>query len=132
MAQASLERVNKTYGRDFALTYGSGETEWFSALPLGYLLAAPEKAALKRLQAALSAKELVPGNTVALRVKARLKGGFLFDYVPSAVRFSPPYLVWNAGLGTLESVPGAESGNIKIRGGVDKITFSTKITLKKQ
>ena len=71
-------------------------------------------------------------DDLALRVKARLKGGFLFDYVPSAVRFSPPYLVWNAGLGTLESVPGAESGSIKIRGGVDKITFSTKITLKKQ
>lgn len=132
VAQASLERANKTYGRDFALAYGAGETDWFGALPLGYLLTAPEKAALKRLQAALSAKELVPGNAVALRVKARLKGGFVFDYVPPAVRFSPPYLVWNAGLGSLESVPGAESGSIKIRGGVDKITFSTKITLKKQ
>lgn len=132
VAQASLERNKKAYGRDFALSYRGDNKDWFSALPLGYLFSAPNKAALKRLEARVSDAKLTPGGAVALRVKARLKGGFLFDYVPPVVRFSPPYLTWNAGLGTLEMLPGAESGSVKIQGGVDKITFSTKITLKKQ
>ena len=130
--QSSLEKLNKTYGRDFALLYGGAEKEWFSALPIRYLLASPDKASLKRLKVSVPAVQLVPGVSVPLRVKALLKGGFGFDYVPSAVRMSPPYLEWNADTGTLKILPGAEAGSVKIQGGVDKITFSTKITLKKQ
>ncbi len=131
-AQGYLERAGLSYGEGFVFQYAAEPAGWFDALPLDYFLAPRQDILLRRLTASVEEKTLpLEGQKgVSLRVTAQLKNGKTFAYVPLSLRMSPPYLSWDAVSGGLRVVAGAEAGRVKIRGGVDKIEFSTKINLK--
>ena len=130
--QQALEENGWEYGSDFALLQNTKNNIW-DLLKKDYLLAAKEDLALVFLKGKLaaSALSLSGRESVGLKVTARLKNATAFDYVPSSLRMSPPFLVWNPSLGALSALPGAETGSVKIhfvRGNAD---FSVKLRLKK-
>ena len=130
--QAELEQAGLTYGPDFAMSYTDPAHNGLQAVDFTYLSAPKEQLALKRLDAFTQKDVLLlqVGEKTGLRVGAQLKNKYWFTYIPQQVRFSPPYLTWDAAQGTLKVVPGAQQGTVKIRSGVDKPKFSTKIKLK--
>ncbi len=132
-AQQALEAAGFTYGPDFALRYAQPQQEGFSAIDFDYLTTSSAKSAVKRLEAFTQASQLPlqPNMTTGLRVVAWLKNGQWYDYIPETLKFSPPYLAWDATQGMIRILPGAAAGTVKIRSAVDKSPFSIKIKLKK-
>lgn len=133
LAQMMFEMAGKQYGPDFALRYYTQEGEDWSVFNPAYLWAPAGEVQLQSVRVALSARKLAlkDDGVVSLRAWALLANGDLFHYVPVQLRFSPPYLRWNPLLGTLRVIPGAAAGTVRVRSGVDKPAFSTKIKLKK-
>lgn len=130
--QQTLEDMHKTYGPDFVTALGGAE-DLTSALDLDYLFAPSEELSVKKLKAQTSAAKisLASAKKAKLSVTARLKNGREYDYIPLSLRISPPYLSWDAALGELSVISGAEAAAVKMSGFVDKKKFSAKIRLKK-
>lgn len=130
--QARLENVGLTYGTNFVLREGE-PANLFEELPMAYWLAPAEKVALRRVRAAVTPARLVLSGGVAhLQATAQLANGRVYDFYPSVLRMSPPYLDYNAPAGTLSVISGAEPATVKISGGAGKTAYRTKIRLKKQ
>lgn len=132
-AQERLENAGLTYGPHFAMHYAKPNQNLLQALNFNYLNTLADQLEIMRLDAFTQKDSLLAtgGAFTKLRVAAQLKNKYWFDYVPQTVRFSPPYLIWDAPQGTVEVVSGAHPGSVKIQSGVDKLKFSTKIKLKK-
>ncbi len=133
LAQQAFEQAGKTYGPDFALRYIPQEGEWFDWVQPDYLWAAKDSVQLAYIQADVNPNKisLAAPQAVALRMWAVLVGGGLFHYVPQQLRISPPYLTWQPGQGSLQIVPGAQPGTVRVGNLVDKTPFSVKIKVKK-
>lgn len=130
--QRMLRERGLSYGPGFVTALGGDKTLW-EALDLAYLFAPAEELTVKKLEgAAFPARlSLSEGGKSVLSVTAVLADKKRFDYIAPSVRFSPPYLTWDAQQGTLEAVNGAVPGKVTLSFGVDKAVFKSKIKLKK-
>ena len=134
VAQQFFEKNGKTYGVDFALRYGTPTDTWFNEIDTAYLWAPAQAVSLKRLEAALTKKVLPLDKTekVFLRAWAVLENDSFFHYIPSQLRVSPPYVLWDPLTGSLNALPGAQPGKVRLSNFVDNPAFSIKLELKKQ
>ena len=133
VAQRTLETAGFEYGPGFALRRIADEENPINRIDMDYLNAPAEQVKIKRLEAFTQLSKLPAqgDESTGLRVVAWLQNGRWFEYVPQQVRFSPPYLAWDALQGTITVLSGAQPGSVKIGSIVDKPKFSTKIKLKK-
>lgn len=132
--QKLFEDAGLAYGADFALRYAKDNQNPLYLLDFTYLNGSAQDLEIEKLDA-FTQQDILPvegGANTKLRVAARLKNKYWFDYIALQVRFSPPYLTWNPQQGTIQVVPGAQPGTVKIQSGVDKPRFVTKIKLKNQ
>ena len=131
-AQRILESAGISYGIGFAMRYDKAEVSALEAVDWTYLTAATSQLQLKRLEAAVQKSFLAvhQQDESGLRVWAKLHNGEWFDVVPTALRFSPPYLNWDPVSGLIKVVPGAAPGAVKVNGVVDNKRFSLKMKLK--
>jgi hypothetical protein len=51
-----------------------------------------------------------------LWLEVKFKGGFTASYIPAILKFSPPFLAWDAAAAELSVIPGATAGKVKISG----------------
>ncbi len=133
LAQKFLEQHGKTYGPDFALRYNAPDAVWFDGIDASYLWADKAQTQIKYARADVSASKisLAHPQEVFLRVWVVLANNSLFHYVPSRLRMSPPYLMWEPLRGALQVLPGSRPATVRVRNVVDKPEFSVKIRLKK-
>ena len=130
--QARLENAGLAYGTNFVLREGE-PANLFEELPMAYWLAPAEKVSVRRVRAAVSpARISLTGGVAQLQVTAQLANGRVYDFYPSALRMSPPYLDYDALAGTLSVISGAEPATVKISAQTGKTAYRTKIKLKKQ
>lgn len=131
--QLYLDDNGFEYGRNFVCRLGDSRA-FADNLPLTYFFGPAKDLAVRKAEAAVSAKTLSLEDEagVAFTVKTVLQNGLEFDYLPASLRLSPPYLSWDASKGRLFVVSGAEAGTVKIHGLAGRAAFNAKIKLKKQ
>ncbi|MDR0734149.1 MAG: esterase family protein [Elusimicrobiota bacterium] len=73
-------------------------------------------AAVAGVEPRLSADKISPAGASFLWLDVKFKGGFAASYIPAVLKFSPPFLAWDAQAAELSVIPGAATGKVKISG----------------
>ena len=131
--QAQLQGRGVKYGPGFVLSYPQAVKSGLAAVNFQYLNAPAKQLSIKKIEAYTQQDSIAlhSQQPLGLRVAVLLKNNYWFSYIPQTLRFSPPYLAWDAPQGTLQNISGAQAGAVKISGDVDNLPFSVKIKLKK-
>ena len=128
----TLQEMGRVYGSQVALKIKEGAS-LLGDLNLDYLFAPAEELSVVKIEGEVKPKIIfiTPEEKAVVEVRAVLRNGMQYDYIPQELHIAPPYLEWNATEGILHPIAGAMAGKVKISAFVDKLRFNAKIRLKK-